>query len=334
MKLPRLIVAEMVHGGVRRVGPLAIGFLLLSTSFAAAEGFDQWLGKLKGEARSQGISEETIKLTLDGLEPDKLVIKLQRKQPERTYSLEEYLRRVVPTSRISKGRELLALHSELLERVADSYGVQPRFIVALWGVESDFGRNTGDFSTLRSLATIAHGGRNGSYFRRELLLALKLVDKGFVNQQDLVGSWAGAMGQCQFMPSSFTDHATDFDGDGRRDIWSTHADIFASAARYLSRSGWHGDQTWGREVRLPPDFDIRLAEPGVRMRLSRWQALGVRRADGRDLPDRDLWSTIILPDTPGGRAFVVYDNFQILLKWNRSTHFALSVGYLADRLGK
>ena len=317
-----------------RPGLLAISVILFANSTVMAAAFDRWLDKLRAEARAQGISEKTIALTLTDLEPDERVVKLQRQQPEGKYSFEEYLRRVVPTNRISRGRKMMERHGELLEQVARTHSVQPRFIVALWGIESDFGRNTGDFSTLRSLATIAHSGRNGAYFRRELLLAVRLVDKGLVQPHELIGSWAGAMGQCQFMPSAYTDHAIDFDGDGRRDIWSTHADIFASAARYLSRSGWHDDQTWGREVRLPPDFDIRLAAPDVRMRLNRWQALGVRRADGRDLPNRDLWATIIPPDIEGARAFVVYDNFQTLLKWNRSDHFALSVGYLADRLAK
>ena len=294
--------------------------------------FREWLAELRKEALSKGISPAALDLALDSLTPNERVLELQRQQPEGKLSFDQYVRRVVPSSRIVTGRKLLAYHRELLVRVGAKYGVQPRFIVALWGIESDFGRNMGDFPVIGSLATIAFAGRNRSYFRRELVESITLIDKGVVSPSGLVGSWAGAMGQCQFMPSTYSHHAVDFDGDGGRDIWHTPADIFASMAHFLDRLGWHDDQTWGREVRLPPDFDNRLSGQDTRMRLSRWQALGVRRADGRDLPTRDLWAVLVLSDSRGGRAFLVYDNYHALLRWNRSNHFALSVGYLADRL--
>ena len=294
--------------------------------------FQEWLAELRKEALSKQISASSLDRVLHGLTPNERVLELQRRQPESKLSFDQYLRRVVPSSRIVTGRKLLAHHGELLARVGTKYGVQPRFIAALWGIESDFGRNMGDFPVIGSLATIAFAGRNRSYFRRELVETIALIDKGVVEPSDLVGSWAGAMGQAQFMPSTYSHHAVDFDGDGRRDIWHTPADIFASMGHFLNRLGWHDDETWGREVRLPPDFDERLSGPDTRMRLSRWQALGVRRADGRDLPTRDLWAVLILSDSRGGRAFLVYDNYHTLLKWNRSNHFALSVGYLADRL--
>jgi len=176
----------------------------------------------------------------------------------------------------------------LLEEVAQKYGVQARFIVAFWGIETDFGRITGGFPLVPALATLAYDGRRSAYFRKELLNALEILDGGHIAPKDMVGSWAGAMGQCQFMPSSFLNFAVDGDGDGRKDIWTNRKDVFASAANYLSRSGWKGDQTWGRQVRLPDGFDAKLADLDVRKTLAEWQGLGVRRLDGSDLPVRDL----------------------------------------------
>ena len=298
----------------------------------ADDAFDAWLGNLEAEAAERRISASTLKTVLPQLRVIPLVLELQRRQPEVHLSYHRYRNRVVPADRVMEARRRMGEHTQVLEEIGTRYGVQPRFIVALWGIESDFGRNIGDRSVLNSLTSLAYAGSRRSYFRRELLEALAIVDGGEASAGTMVGSWAGAMGQCQFMPSNFRRLAVDGDGDGRRDIWGTPADVFASIARYLSAHGWHPDQTWGREVLLPPDFDHRLAGRDARMRLSRWQDLGVRRADGRDLPTRDLWASLVLPDGRRGPAFLVYEDFDVLLKWNRSNRFALAVGYLADRL--
>ena len=294
--------------------------------------FDSWLKELRHEARSNGISVATLDAALSGVTPLRLVLDSQRRQPEQRLRLESYLERVVPQERVRAGEDRSRASHQLLQDIGVRYGVQPRFLVALWGVESDYGRNQGTVPTVASLATLAYGGRRQAYFRRELLEALTILDRHELEVPRMVGSWAGAMGQCQFMPSNFLRIAVDYDGDGRRDIWSTEADVLASIANFLSRLGWKDDQTWGREVLLPSDFDARLVAPDVRLKLGRWQILGVRRADGRNLPTRDLSATIITPDGPRGRAFVVYGNFECLLRWNRSTHFALAVGHLANRL--
>jgi membrane-bound lytic murein transglycosylase B len=236
-------------------------------------------------------------------------------------------------SRIERGRELLAQHRPLLEEIGAAYGVQPRFIVALWGIETNFGTYTGGFPVIQALATLAHDGRRSSYFREELLNALQILDDGHIDVARMQGSWAGAMGQSQFMPSSFLRFAQDYDGDGRRDIWTTEADVFASAASYLAGFGWDADQTWGRQVRLPAGFDAGLADLEIRKPLSEWQRLGVRRADGQNLPAGDLTASLVLPDGPGGPAFLVYDNYRTIMRWNRSTYFATTVGILADRIG-
>ena len=305
--------------------------LLLQAVPLRAQDFDSWLLQLRSEARKEGISAATLDRALRDLRPLPSVLAAQGKQPESTLSWAQYRDRVVSFNRQLRGRELAATHATELRQVAERYGVQARFIVALWGIESDFGRNLGDVPTVAALATIAHDGRRRDYFRRELLQLLRAMDDGLTPAGTVTGSWAGALGQCQFMPSNYRQYAVDGDGDGRRDIWGTRADIFASIAHFLSRLGWDDGQTWGRAAQVPADFDKRLAGLRVRMRLDRWQALGVRRLDGRDLPTRkDLWSNLLLPDGLRGEAFLVYDDFHTTMKWNRSTYFALAVGVLAD----
>ena len=295
--------------------------------------FARWLEAVRREALARDIGAETLDRALADIEPIPRVIELDRRQPEFKLSFQEYLDRVAPDSRVRLGRRKLAENRALLAQVARHYGVQPRFIVALWGVETDFGRLSGAFSVIPALATLAYDGRRGAFFREELMLALTILDEGHIAPEEMMGSWAGAMGQNQFMPSSFVHFAVDFDGDGRRDIWTSKADVFASAANYLARSGWRGDQTWGREARLPEGFDVGLAGLSVIKRLGDWQRLGVRRADGSDLPRRQLAASLILPAGVEGPAYLVYSNYSTILKWNRSTFFAIAVGYLADRIG-
>ncbi|HEV7368984.1 lytic murein transglycosylase [Arenibaculum sp.] len=323
----------------------ALAAALLAASFGATaladDGFPDWLAGLRAEAAARGVSAATLDAALTGLAPVPRVVELDRKQPERTMRFEQYLARVVTDSRVARGRDLFRRHRDLFARVGQEYGVPGRFVVALWGIETDFGRNTGGFDVIAALATLAHDGRRSAYFRTELLDALEILDQGHVARRDMRGSWAGAMGQCQFMPSSFLRHAVDYDGDGRRDIWGTLPDVAASAANYLKASGWDGRWTWGREVRLPSGFDVSLARAGAgaaaagtERALGEWQRLGVRRPDGSDLPQADLAASLILPDGAGGRAFLVYANYDAVLRWNRSLYFATAVGLLADRIGR
>jgi membrane-bound lytic murein transglycosylase B len=216
--------------------------------------------------------------------------------------------------------------------VAADFGVQARFIVALWAVETDFGRFTGGFDLVPALATLAYEGRRADLFASELIEALRIIDRGEAPPKGLKGSWAGAMGQSQFMPSSFNRMAVDYDGDGRRDIWSSQPDVFASMANYLRQSGWNGQQTWGRAVRIPAgletDAGLAISRP-----LADWQKLGIRLPDGGALPQVAMNASLILPDGAGGSAFLVYDNYRVLMQWNRSTYFATSIGLLADMIG-
>lgn len=308
--------------------------LCLAIALGTARGqepaaFETWLAALRTEALEQGIAAELLDRALIDVAPLPRVIELDRNQPEFTRTFTEYLALVVPPARVAQGRRLLAENRALLDEIYTRYGVQPRVIVALWGIETSFGGTLGGFKVIPALATLAHDGRRSAYFRRELLDALHILNEGHIAPEEMIGSWAGAMGQCQFMPSSFRRHAVDYDGDGRRDIWTTRADVFASAAHYLAGCGWQGDRIWGRAVQLPEGFEPTEG----RRHLSEWQARGVRRTDGRDLPPSpDLVAELILPTDALEPAYLVYDNFEAILKWNRSTYFALAVGILSDRL--
>ena len=317
------------------LGGVVCAALALAGAAAAAEtDFETWIEGVRKEARERGLKEATIESALSDIRPIARVVELDRKQPEFKLTLEGYLARAVSKGRIETGRARFAEHRDILRAVSAKYNVQPRFIVALWGIETDFGRFLGGFSVVPALASLAYDGRRSAYFRKELFDALTIVDQGHITAKAMMGSWAGAMGQNQFMPSSFLRFAVDHNGDGRRDIWRTHADIFASSANYLSNVGWRGDQTWGRRVSLPENFDRALIGPKIRKGLRDWQRLGVRRPDGSDLPTRNLQSSILLPGGENGPAYVVYDNFRAILRWNRSNLFATAVGTLADRIAE
>jgi membrane-bound lytic murein transglycosylase B len=304
------------------------------------EPFPQFLDGLRSEALSRGISQKTVDVALTDVELVPRIIELDRQQPEFTQTLADYLAKRVTDEVVAQGKQNLAENRERLAAVYAKYGVQPRFLVALWGIETKYGKYTGTFGVIPALVTLAYDNRRRDKFREELFDALRIVDSGDLELSQMTGSWAGAMGQNQFMPSVFIKFAVDGDGDGKKDIWNSKADVFASAANYLSQSGWKGDQTWGRPVKLPHGFDITLADPfdrqhdhnAFKKKLSEWRKLGVRRADGVALPGRDLEALLILPDGPDGQAYLVYDNFRVLMTWNPAFLFAVTVGTLADRL--
>lgn len=316
----------------------ALGILLAVLSapaHAADQDFPTWLEGVREEAAARGVSDGILDRALTGVKPIRRVIELDRNQPEFKLKVDEYLNRVVTQGRIRYGRELLARHADILDEVSRRYGVQKRFIVALWGIETDFGRITGGFPVIDALATLAHDGRRSAFFRKELMLALEILEQGHIAPAAMQGSWAGAMGQSQFMPSSFHNFAVDHDGDGDKDIWGSLPDVFGSIANYLSGSGWRDDLTWGREVSIPAGFDSDLIENETRKTLADWQAAGVRRVSGDALPTRPLEGRIVRVTQRDGSArhFMAYDNFETILKWNRSTYFAIAVGTLADALG-
>ncbi len=308
--------------------------MFMTTPASADEAFEAWLDTLRQDAAAAGISDATISEALSRVELREKVVKYDRNQPEFKLTYDRYMRNVVPASRVEKGKRLWAENKDLLDEISATYKVQPRYIVALWGIESSFGKHTGGFSVINALATMAYDGRRATFFRKELLAALKIIDDGHIAYPDMKGSWAGAMGQCQFMPSSFLAYAQDWDGDGKQDIWQNKADIFASIAHYLQQAGWRNDLTWGRQVQLPQDFAnaAQLVEAKTRKTMDEWRALGVTNPDGSSLPPRNLTSRLVMPDGDEGPAFLVYANFDATLRWNRSNYFALAVGALSDAM--
>ncbi|MDH4028098.1 MAG: lytic murein transglycosylase [Nitrospirota bacterium] len=310
----------------------ALTLVLLQLSCASAADFKEWLAGLRAEALAKGISEKTLDAALTGLEPIERVIQLDRNQPEFKKDYRSYMDSTVTTTRILKGRFQLLNNGTLLEDIKKHYGVQPRFLVAIWGMETNFGSYLGNYSVIASLATLAFDERRGKFFRAELLNALKILDEGHISVSDMQGSWAGAMGQLQFMPSTFVNFAVDGDNDGRKDIWKNLPDVFASAANYLSRNNWRADMTWGREVTLPSRFDQGLAGMGTEKTLSQWQALGIRLVGGAALPKADIKASLILPNGTDSPAFLVYQNYRAIYRWNRSHLYTLAVCTLADRL--
>jgi len=292
-----------------------------------------WLEALKAELIEKEIRVSTFEQALSNFRPIQRVIDLDRRQPEFTLTFDQYLRRVIPKPRVAMGRKKLTKHKKLLSQIGKKYGVQPRFIVALWGVETDFGRIDGGFPVIHSLATLALDGRRSKFFRKQLITAIQILDQGHITLEKMRGSWAGAMGNFQFMPSSFVNFAIDYDNDGKRDIWQNKKDSFASAANYLSKSGWKNDQTWGREVRIPKSFDKKFVGLKISKYISKWRELGVLRVDGGDLPKRNLKGSLVMVNGPNSRVFLTYSNYLTILKWNRSNFFAVAVGMLAEKIG-
>jgi membrane-bound lytic murein transglycosylase B len=320
-----------MSGGVRLVAGCALA-ASLSSARAQQPSFDAWLQGFRSEALAARISSGTVDAALAGLAPLEAVVARDREQPEFTLDFRSYLTRVASPSRIEEGQRVLAEHGPLLRAVGSKYGMPPSLLVAVWGIESNYGRTQGEFPVVQALATLAYDGRRGPMFRRELLNALRILDQGHIELDAMRGSWAGAMGQLQFMPSTFIGYAKDGDGDGRMNIWGSAADALESAASFMS-AGWRAGTRWGRPVQVPDRFDLSLAGLERTRTLVQWQALGVRLPGGEALPRENLRASMILPEK-GTRqpAFLVYANYRALLRWNRSHFFALAVGHLADRI--
>ena len=294
--------------------------------------FQSWLKAVREEAKGNGISEATLDAAFQGVAPIPRIIELDRRQAEFTLTFERYLEITQPPARVVRGQALLSEHRELLSQIEARFGVPGEQLVALWGMESNFGQNMGSFSVVAALATLAYDGRRSAFFRRELMHALRILEDGHIRPQDMKGSWAGAMGQNQFMPSSFVNNAIDYDGDGRRDIWTNPADVLASAANYLNRAGWRRGQPWGARVSLPQGFDATGLAPDAIKPIAEWRAAGLTLFSGEALPDQPGEASLVLPGGPTGPAFLAYENFRVIMKWNRAILFATSAGLLADRL--
>ena len=308
--------------------------------------FNVYVEALKMEALKKGYSQQVIDSSFENVKFHKRAVKSDKSQPENVETLDTYLPKRVAKWKIERARKLYKKHQTLLTKVGKKYGVQPRFIVALWGLETNFGKIMGNYNVISALSTMAYEGRREAFFKKQLWAALTILEEGHIKIKDMKGSWAGAMGQNQFMPTSFVSYAVDGDGDGKKDIWGNQADVFSSMANYLKKEGWNDNLTWGRQVKLPENFNTTLAIPkntGSRSNwlkawkkteksLAQWQALGVRRMDGRDLPVVDVTAALVFPDDAKGRAYLAYDNYKSLMHWNLSYYFVSSVGHLSDHI--
>ena len=305
--------------------------------------FSEFVAKLKEQAREKGVSAATVEAALTGLEPLAVVVERDRTQAETVLTIDQYLQRRLTRNFVRTGVEKSRAHRKSLAEISKKYGTSSRLIVAIWGMESNYGRFTGTRPIVQALATLAWDGRRGAFFTQELISALQILDKGYIELDRMQGSWAGAMGQTQFMPSSYLAYAEDYDGDGRRDIWTTLPDVFASIANYMKAYGWVDGQTWGREVKLPRGGFAPLVqavglrqsgcrasrEMSVPLRLAKWQSLGVRTAAGGALPTVDRDASLL---NAGAKTYLVYGNYDALLGYNCAHAYALAVGLLSDRI--
>ncbi|MGF1607692.1 MAG: lytic transglycosylase domain-containing protein [Rhodothalassiaceae bacterium] len=311
------------------------------------QAFAAWLEEVRAEARDQGISEATLERALADVRPLERVVQRDRNQAEFVETYRDYLTKRVSDWRINKGREKLAEIRPLIEEIGAKYGVQPRYIAAIWGMETNYGLVEPGYRLFDALATLAYDPRRSRFYRAQLFHALTILDRGLADYDNMTSSYGGAMGQPQFLPAAFLDYAVDYDGDGRRNIWTSTPDVLASIANYLSRFGWRDDQTWGRPVHLPRGIrDAAAAQPAVApagrcgrykslgptLGLATWQDLGVRKTDGTDLPGRNLPAALIISDEDPEQGWLVYSNFCTIMAYNAAFKYALGVGLLSDRI--
>jgi membrane-bound lytic murein transglycosylase B len=311
--------------------------VLLSTGSGRADpGFNRWVQDFWPAAQAEGISRATFEVAFSGVTPDPEVLQKASNQAEFVKPMWDYVASAASEKRVATGRQMLAQHRALLDRIEAAYGVDRHILVAIWGMESSYGEVLGNpkivKSVVRSLATLGYADpKRGKFGRQQLIAALKILQNGDVSPAGLTGSWAGAMGHTQFIPTTYLAYAVDFDGDGRRSVWN-EADALASAGHYLKKSGWVGGRTWGYEVALPPDFDYRLVDAEATHSLAAWERMGVRRAGGEAFPRADDNAVLIAPAGAAGPAFLMLRNHFVIKRYNNATAYALGVGHLADRL--
>jgi membrane-bound lytic murein transglycosylase B len=311
--------------------------LLAAPAFAAPaahaadnDSFRNFLAGVRKDARRAGVSDSTLDHAFANIAPNPRVIELDRHQPEFVLTWDQYRARLVSDARVARGRVLLVQHRALLARVTARYGVPAGIIMGIWGAESDYGQATGGFNVIEALATLAWDGRRAAFFRSELLDALRILQSGDITPAQMTGSYAGAMGQTQFMPDSFLKYAVDFSGTGRRDIWNDFGCVFASTANYLAQEGWQSGLPWGEIVRLPGNFDASITGREKRRTLGEWLRLGVMRTGPAPLPASTL-AAVILPGGTGGEAFLAYHpNFLAIRRYNPSDFYCISVGLIGD----
>lgn len=316
----------------RLITRAAVLMLSAASATVSAASFEQCLAGLQSKAQAKGVSTSTYKRYTADLQPDMSVLELLDSQPEFSTPIWDYMAALVDQQRVDDGRAMLKQHSKVLAEISQKYGVDPATVVAVWGVESDYGKTFGKRPLLVSLSTLSCNGRRQSFFQGEFFATLNLLQSGDIQAQELNGSWAGAFGHTQFMPSTYQRIAVDGDGDGRRDLVASIPDALASTANYLKRSGWRTGQPWGYEVKLPSGFNVASSGRKNKRPLSLWAAKGVRKIDGSALPSSDISAGILLPAGIKGPAFIVMRNFDAIYSYNAAESYALAIAHLSDRL--
>jgi membrane-bound lytic murein transglycosylase B len=319
------------RNSLRKSLALLIGCMSLNNALAN-EQFAQCTATLADKAQQEGVSQATIDAIFPHLVHQDRVIELDRSQPEFVQTFPGYFSKRVTDWRTNKGKEMYAKHKDLLQKLSDKYGVPPHYLLAFWGLETNFGSYKGKMPVLDSLATLACDKRRSTYFTQEFLVAVKLFEREQLTREEMVGSWAGAMGHTQFMPSAYTNYAIDGDGDGQVNLWSSEEDALSSAANFLANLGWEAGYRWGREVQLPTNFDYQQSGYKNRQSLSEWHAQGIKKANGSELGEGDTSAYVIVPAGHQGPAFIAYKNFRVIMRWNNSEFYAIAVGVLADKI--
>lgn len=312
---------------------LICGLAVSGLPAQADPGFDRFVRDFWPKAKAAGITSQTYNSVFTGMEPDDDTLRLMSKQSEFVKPIWEYLDSAVSDTRVEKGRELLEEYSTVLMQIEARYGVDREAVLAIWGMETNYGGYMGRHNVIQALATLAYAApRRKKFWNKELLTALGIVQAGHVRFQDMEGSWAGAMGHTQFMPSSWKAYSADYNGDGRRDIWTSIPDALASTANYLKKHGWQTGKTWGYEIKLPSGFDYRLADGEKTLTLGEWSKYGIRRSNGKGFPRPSDKAILVLPAGASGPAFLMLRNFYVIKRYNNATAYALAVGHLSDRL--
>jgi len=328
----------MIALSLKRFGSLLLHILLglaLSRGVSADQtlSWSQWVEQLRLEAIADGIAPKTFDRIFAKIpKPSKQVLHYDRTQPETRLTFEKYRTTRASAYRIKLGRQALKRYRPLLSEISEKYGVSTCFIVSLWGLESSYGRFMGSFPVIKSLATLAYDSRRSAFFRKQLMYALHIVNDGHVDLSDFKGEWAGGSGQPQFLPSSWYHYAVDYNQDGRKDIWDTKSDVFASIANYLVQHGWQSDEPWAVPVRVPQGFDESLVNSKEQETVGQWRNKGLTTLDDRAWPDNHFTAELIQPY--GGPNFLIFNNFKVIMKWNHSSYYAGTVGYMAEKICK
>ena len=308
-----------------------VACLLLQQVAFASQTWDQWVADVRKEALAQGISPETFDSAFADIhEPSRQIKSFSHSQPEHRLTFMKYRNSRIDSYRIAIGRKEYKKNKVVLEDIAQKYGVNPCFIVSFWGFETSYGSYMGNFPVIKALATLAYDSKRQDFFRKELFIALRILNEGHVDLQDFKGEWAGASGQCQFLPSSWVKYAVDYEGTGKKDIWKSKPDVFASIANYMKLNGWQAGEPWAIQVTLPKKFDMALEGKSIVKPVSEWNALGVRTESGEPLPNQNLQASIIQP--LGGPTFLAYPNYKMILRYNNSIYYAGAIGYMADKI--